>query len=102
MKFKLENFLTALIILFIVTISALIVYDFFFTESGQREIKSIKSNFVGGLERAATLYSYDGKVLDTWNGKFDIAPEGKDGCRTFDIDGKRNIVCGGIFVVKEK
>lgn len=94
----------ALIVIIVGTI-LFFIYSLIFSESTKRSIKSFESNFGGGLNRSAVLYSYDGKQLDTWNGKFDIretAGQGGDNCRTFDIEGKRNIVCGGIFVVKEK
>ena len=81
------------------------VYSLITSEGVKRSFKSLESNFGGGLNRSAVLYSYDGKQLDFWQGKFDIretAGQGGDNCRTFDLEGKRNIVCGGILVIKEK
>lgn len=94
--------IAGVVLVFLIGIPGLIVYKAFFTESGSRWVKSVKSEYTGGLERIAVLYSYDGKVLDTWEGKFDVAPAGNDVCRLFDIDGKRNMVCGGILTFKEK
>ena len=39
----------------------------------QRSIKSIGSNITGGLDRTVTIYSYDGKKLGEWSGKFDVS-----------------------------
>ena len=72
------------------------------TEGAQREIKNWKSEWMGGLNRTATLYSNDGKPIKQWQGKFDMqTATHADRCRLFDVNGKRNVVCGGIFVVEE-
>ena len=72
------------------------------SESTQRDIKTTVSEWTGGLNRTATLYTNDGKPIKTWKGKFDLqASPNADRCRLFDVNGKRNVVCGGILVVEE-
>ena len=56
----------------------------------QRSMKSIGSNITGGLDRTVTVYSYDGKKLGEWSGKFDVSSSEQE--TFFDIDGKRVIL----------
>ena len=42
------------------------------TESQQREIKSISSNWTGGLNRTVTVYDYNGQKIKSWSGQFDV------------------------------
>lgn len=54
----------------------------------QRGIKDLKSDFSGGLDRTVTVYTADGEVLKTYNGKIDLeATEG--GIVKFDLNGQR-------------
>lgn len=62
--------------------------------------KSIGSDMDGGLDRTVTLYDYQGDVLDSWSGKFDVSE--RDNETYFDdADGKRVIIQGGIVVCEE-
>lgn len=62
--------------------------------------KSIGSNMDGGLDRTVTLYDYQGDVLDSWSGKFDVSE--RDNETYFDdAEGKRAIIQGGIVVCEE-
>ena len=70
------------------------------TESFRREFKSFKSNVSGGLERTVTVYDYNGEVINSWEGKFDVSASENE--VYFDIDGKRVIVHGGIVINEEK
>lgn len=65
----------------------------------QRNIKSIGSNITGGLDRTVTVYSYDGKKLGEWSGKFDVSSSEQE--TFFDIDGKRVILQNGIIINEE-
>ena len=65
----------------------------------QRSIKSIGSNITGGLDRTVTIYSYDGKKLGEWSGKFDVSSSEQE--TFFDIDGKRVILQNGIIINEE-
>lgn len=68
-------------------------------ESCSRSVKSLESDFGGGLHRKVTLYDYEGEVLREWEGKFDVAENDQE-C-WFDVDGKRVIIQGGIIVNEE-
>lgn len=68
-------------------------------ESCSRGMKSLSSDFGGGLHRKVTLYDYDGEVLREWEGTFDVAENDQE-C-WFDVDGKRVIIQGGIIVNEE-
>ena len=68
--------------------------------SCSRTAKSISSNVAGGLDRTVTLYDYQGDVLGTWSGKFDISEDDNE-VYFDDADGKRVIIQGGIVVCEE-
>ncbi len=68
-------------------------------ESCSRMGKSITSDVGGGLNRKVTLYDYEGDVLKTWEGKFDVTESEQE--TSFDLDGKRVIIQGGIVVNEE-
>lgn len=70
-------------------------------ESWKRSIKSMQSDFGGGLYRTVTLLDYQGDTLKQWTGKFDVRDEGVDNQVYFDIDGKRVWIQGGIVVNEE-
>ena len=70
------------------------------TASQERDIKSIKSNWNGGLKRTVTLYDHNGKAIRTWEGKIDMTDSEHES--DFVVNGKRVIVHGGIVVAEEK
>ena len=70
-------------------------------ESCSRKIKTIESDFGGGLDRTAVLMDYNGDTIKVWKGKFDIRDTGSDNQIFFDLDGKRIWIQGGIFVSEE-
>ena len=70
---------------------ALIVYGLFGTQSGQRAIKDIESDWGGGIERVVTVYDINGNVLKTYQGKFDIEYD-SDRIKFDDEEGKRHII----------
>ena len=71
-------------------------------ESCSREMKSINSDFNGGLNRIVSVYDYSGKLIKTYEGKVDIggSPDGS-GEILFDLNGKRTIINGGIVIIDE-
>ena len=71
-------------------------------ESCSRQMKTIKSDVGGGLERTAVLMDYNGDTIKVWSGKFDIRDNGSDNQIFFDINGKRVWIQGGIFVSEEQ
>ena len=70
--------------------------------SFQRTLKSISSEYSGGLQRTVTVYDYNGNVLETYEGKIDVEDNSNDGKVKFDLDGKRTIIYGGIVIVQEE
>lgn len=68
-------------------------------ESFKRDIKSAKSNWGGGLNRTVSVYDYNGGLIKSWTGQFDVS-ENTDEV-WFDIDGKRVIITGGIVINEE-
>lgn len=68
--------------------------------SCDRTMKSIGSDFDGGLDRTVTLYDYNGNVLGEWSGKFDMSSSEQE-IFFDDEDGKRVIIHGGIVVAEE-
>ena len=75
-------------------------------ESCSRGIKSIKSDWGGGLYRRVTLMDYQGDTLKQWEGKFDVRDEGSDNQVYFDRPDshglkKRVWIQGGIVVNEE-
>ena len=83
----------ALLLLAVLTVSS--------CESCSREIKSMKSDFNGGLNRTLVLMDYQGDTIKTWNGKFDIRDSGADNQVFFDLNNKRVWIQGGIVVSEE-
>lgn len=72
------------------------------TESQQREIKSIKSNWTGGLNRTVTVYDYNGQKIKSWSGQFDVKETDRNSVYFDTEDGKRVIISGGIIINEEK
>lgn len=94
-----NNVITAAIMstIFTVTIIAMVG-----CASTEREIKSFTSELNGGLDRTLTVYDYNGKEIRTYEGKMDIEISPSNDKVLFDLDGKRNIIRGGIVIIEEK
>ena len=69
------------------------------SESTKRVFKDYQSEWNGGLNRTVSVYSYDGKPIQSWSGKFDVY-DAEDGVY-FDINGKRIGIYGGIVINEE-
>lgn len=69
--------------------------------SVQRALKSINSEYSGGLDRTVTVYDYDGNEITSYTGKIDVEDAETGGKVKFDLDGKRTIIYGGIVIVQE-
>lgn len=54
----------------------------------ERDMKDLKSDFGHGLNRIVTVYTADGEVLKTYEGKIDLAPT-EGGIVKFDLNGQR-------------
>lgn len=72
----------------------------FGSESFQRYVKSIFSEYGGGLERTVTVYSNTGEEIRSWEGKFDVSSSETE--TYFDVNGKRVIIHGGIVIDEEQ
>lgn len=68
-------------------------------QSFRRSIKSFGSEFGGGLNRTVSVYSYDGELIRSWYGKFDVSDSENE--VFFDVNGKRVIIHGGIVINEE-
>ena len=69
-------------------------------ESWERTKKDWDSNYNGGLKRSISVYSYDGNLLKTYEGKCDIE-ENDSNKVLFDIDGKRVIIYNAVVIAEE-
>lgn len=70
-------------------------------ETLKRTGKDIKSDFTGGLNRIVTVYTADGEVLKTYEGKIDLeSTEG--GIVKFDLNGHRIMYFNCYVEVLEK
>lgn len=67
--------------------------------SFSRNVKSVVSDYSGGLDRTVTLYDNAGNEIKSWHGKIDL--ESNDQEVFFDLNGKRVIIQGGIVVSEE-
>ena len=59
--------------------------------SVQRTLKSINSEYAGGLDRTVTVYDYSGNEITSYTGKIDVEDSETGGKVKFDLDGKRTI-----------
>lgn len=69
------------------------------SEATKRNMKSLQSEYGGGLDRTVTVYDYNGEEIDSWTGKFDVSED--ENKVFFDLDGKRVIIRGGIVINEE-
>lgn len=77
------------------------VFVFFNTSSIQRQMKSLRSDIGGGLERTVTVYDYNGKEIRHWTGRFDVS-ESENETYFDDENGKRVVIHGGITINEEQ
>ena len=71
------------------------------SESQQREFKSIRSDWTGGLNRTVTVYDYNGQKIQSWSGRFDVKETDCNSVYFDTADGKRVIISGGIIINEE-
>lgn len=69
-------------------------------ESWKRFEKTWNSDMGGGLNRVVNVYSYDGKLIATYEGKIDL--EENEGKVLFDLNGKRYVYYNAFVEVIEK
>lgn len=85
------------VIVFVVIIGAVALLG---TSTAQRTLKSVSSDFGGGLDRTVTVYDYNGNEIRSWSGKFDVS-ESEEEVYFDDENGKRVIIHGGIVINEE-
>ncbi len=85
--------LAGTIIGLVITLTTFLFSYWYFnnTESGLRALKSQESNFNSGIERRVTVYDMNGDIIQTYEGKFDVAHEG-DKILFDDENGLRHII----------
>ena len=77
------------------------VLNFTGCASWERELKSCNSDMSGGLNRVVNVYTYDGVLIASYEGKIDI-DDNTNGSIMFDMDGKRYVYYNAIIEVIEK
>lgn len=87
-----------------IVVSALLIVSLFAfggCASCSRDLKSCSSDINGGLYRTINVYSLDGKLIATYEGKIDI-DNNANGSVMFDLDGKRYVYYHAIVEIIEK
>ena len=69
--------------------------------SCDRELKSCNADIAGGLYRTINVYSLDGQLIATYEGKVDI-DNNMNGSIMFELNGKRYVYYNAIIEVIEK
>ena len=74
------------------------------TESGKRALKDQNSNFNSGIERVVSVYDINGKLIEKYEGKFDVETDNDNYILFDDEEGKRHIIFykTGTVIVDEK
>ena len=85
------------VIVFVVLIGVVALLG---TSTAQRTLKSVSSDFGGGLDRTVTVYDYNGNEIRSWTGKFDVS-ESENEVYFDNENGKRVIIHGGIVINEE-
>lgn len=99
-KKKIENIGYGLAFLLVCILIAGGCYFIYNSAGVQRKVKSIKSNYSGGLERTVTVYDMEGQAIKEYKGKFDI--ETSDTKVMFDMeDGKRVTIYNATVISEE-
>lgn len=82
----------------IVAIAAIVIGTH--SASFQRTMKSMWSNYGGGIDRTVTVYDYNGNELRQYSGKFDI--QESDTTVFFDDENGRRIKIYNAIVISEE
>ena len=68
-------------------------------EGCSRSIKSMRSNYGGGLNRTCKVMGWDGSVIKEYTGKFDIQDSSVK--VYFDLNGKRTQIYNSMVICDE-
>lgn len=85
-----------------VLLLSFVAYKAMGSERIRRSLKTLQSEYGGGLQRTVTVYDNNGKVLKEWEGKIDIEENSYGNKVLFDLDGKRKTVYNAIVIVEEE
>lgn len=89
-----------LIIIIIVALIIGILVFAFNSASFQRTIKSLRSNYTGGLYRIVSVYDYNGNLLREYGpAMIDISESENE--TFFDYNGNRIVIHNAIVIVEE-
>lgn len=90
------------IVIAILLIGGVLVYSN--TESGKRAYRDQQSNFSGGIERIVTVRDINGKVIEKYEGKFDVEINSPGYVVFDDENGKRHILLSttGTIMIDDK
>ena len=74
------------------------------TESGKRALKDQNSNFNSGIERVVSVYDVNGKLIEKYEGKFDVETDHDNYILFDDEEGRIHIIFykTGSVIVDEK
>ena len=90
-------------VVIIIVFAIIVIAAFLFASNNaafRRTLKSVRSNYGGGLDRTITVYDYNGNEIKSWSGKFDVQ---ESETRVFfdNENGKRVIIYNGIVINEE-
>lgn len=78
-------------ILAVIMVVGIIACSFTGCASLSRSVKSINSDFSGGLNRTINVYTYSGEKIATYTGKIDVEESDYNNKVLFDLDGHRYV-----------
>ena len=78
-------------------------WELAYTEGGKRTIKDLKSNFSGGIHRQVKVYDVNGRLIEEYEGTFDIETDHNNYILFDDENGLRHVIyfTTGTIVVDE-
>ena len=93
------------VITVIITALMIIVYcwGLVHTEGGKRTVKDFKSNFSGGIHRQVKVYDVNGRLIEEYEGTFDMETNHDNYILFDDENGLRHIIyfTTGTIIVDE-
>lgn len=93
-----RHFGTLVALIIFIILLAVVLQLIIGNEELRRYCKTLTSQY-RGLNRTVSVYSYDGDLIQSWTGKFDV--DRTEAGVLFDVDGKRVVIQGGIIINEE-
>lgn len=72
------------------------------SQSFRRWLKSMWSDYTGGLPRTVEVYDENGKIIKKWEGMVDLEENDYGNKVMFDLNGKRKTIYNAAVIVEEK